>query len=479
MRSPTSINSPTRPESCSDTAQRARRHLRSDLTAVHLTQEKNCCLKVKSTTLGSTAVRTANVIMAFGTLVAIITGVAILAPHTWHDGAPDDRLLATMQQVVQDAQKALDETGDVPISLADLTRLLHPDQTGTLYLSVSYQRTGRTDIRLCGEFSAQGSGRTEVWPVSDIMVPLRSELSAPHPSGHHCYDVALEDTESAARQDALLLRELNSTATAVECTFTATSVLPRTIPKLDAASERQLKDPACMAPKFIARPDQIVEYAPKDSRSFLLCANFAKGYPSAEKPARVFDPMRDARFDALTRPRPQGGRHCYAITVLLPDPKTEVPASAWNETIDIDELPAETRGAARHDKRAIGDLVNILRLARCAFTMDGTSPSTIKQAMKTVSSRPGVAERYECDWVPSYYGEPKNFPVATYERIDDVRIRVCAHFRAAWAQPLALNYYPEAISTWPISLMEFQRPVLEPGKICLDVRLTPIGSGII
>lgn len=341
-------------------------------------------------------------------------------------------MLATMQQVAQDSQKALDETGEVPASLADLTQLLHPDQAGPLYLSVSYQRTGRNGIRVCGEFAAPSSGQTEVWPLSDVRVLLRPEFSAPHPSGHHCYDVKLEDTETATRLDALLLREMNSAATAVECIFIATSVLPRTIPKLDAASELKSKDPACVPPKFIARPSQIVEYVPIDSRSFLLCGNFAKGYSSVDKPSRVFDPMRDARFDILTRPRPQGGRHCFTIAVLLPDPTAQLPTSAWSETIDIDSLPAEKRNAARRDKRAIGDLVNTLRLARCGFTMGGTPPPTIRQAIQTVSSRPGISKRYECDWVTNYYAEATNFPSASYESVDETRIRVCANFSAAW-----------------------------------------------
>jgi hypothetical protein len=165
--------------------------------------------------------------------------------------------------------------------------------------------------------------------------------------------------------------------------------------------------------------------------------------------------------------------------MLAPDPKVEMPASAWDEPISVDKLPTAMRGSAERDKKTVGDVVNVLRLARCAFTIGVAAAATLKDAIDKVASRPGVAERHGCGWIPSYYSAPNNSSAASYERIDNSHVRVCARFQLPWDRPLALDYYKEALTQWPTSLTELQRPISRPGQECYTVRLTAIGSGVV
>lgn len=434
-------------------------------------------VKPKPAGLGSIAVRTT--VGAVALILFVALALFILGGGNRWDGSPDDRLLAAMQQIAWDAQAVLDETGEVPRSLDDLQRAVYPERAVHWDSSISYQRVQTSDIRLCGEFSTPSSGQAAARPFFDVIIRLQQEFTAPRPTvGRHCYDVTLEVTEPAIREDALIFRELDAAATAAECTLTAAGALPKTIPRADSATAEQLGDPACGPRRFIGQSRQAFEYGLAGAASIRMCATFRRGYAASDKPARVFDPMRDARFGELAQSRPELGRRCYTIAMLLPDPQPQVPVSAWDEPIDVEKLPAELRGAAEQDKQAIGDAVNVLRLARCALTMGGASPTTTKEAIQMVALRPRVAERYKCGWAPSYFANPKNLPVGTYELIDNGRVRVCARFQSAWNQPLALNYYGEALTDWPTSLPELQRPVSEPGQHCFTVRLTAIGSGV-
>lgn len=401
--------------------------------------------------------------------LALLVGLAgvVLAARAWppRDGSPDDRVLATMQDIAWDAQTALDETGDLP----DV-----PDSSESI---VAYERIGRSGIRLCGNFQRASFGQAVAHPFFDVVVRLQRELARPHAAGLHCYDIALETTAPEVRQDALLFRQMNAAATAAECAFTATARLPPTIAEAKALSQQQRHDPACHIPAL--PPDhQDIDYAPLGDASIRLCADFRRGYASGQ-PARLFDPARDARFAELAQARSELGRRCYAIRMAVPDPAAEIPGSTWDEPLEVEQLPAAIRGAAAQDKRAIGDAVNVLRLARCAFTLGGAAPSTIEDAIRTIAASPRVAERRHCDWAPHYFAVADNSPVASYESTGDGRVRVCAHFRRAWERPLALNYYGQALADWPMSLAELQRPISEPSRHCFSTRLTAIGSGAV
>jgi hypothetical protein len=420
--------------------------------------------------------------MALILLALLAALVGVVPPiRSWiaPDGSPDDRMLAAMQQIARNAQTVLDETGEVPSSLDALARAARVDRPRRSGPDISYHRLGASSIRLCGEFSKPSSGQTEAHPYFDVSVGLQPELTAARPArGRHCYDITLEHTEQAAREDALLFREMNAAATAAECVFSAKGVLPRTIAEANALSEQQRDDSSCHIREFIAQPHQDLEYTLADAASIRLCAKFHRGYHVSDKPARVFDPREDARFFELTRSRPELGRRCYTIRMLLPDPKAEVSAAAWDEPTAVEDLPVAIRGSAVHDARAIGDVVNVLRLARCSLTMSGAAPPTIEEAIRTVALRQNIADRFGCSWVQTYFTGPHNSPFANYQHLDKERVRVCARFRAAWERPLSLNYYGAALADWPTSLPELQRSISESGPQCFTVRLTAIGSGV-
>lgn len=312
-----------------------------------------------------------------------------------------------------------------------------------------------------------------------MVVGIEPELAGPRPArGLHCYDVALEETELAEREDALVFRQMNAVATATQCAFSATSHFPESIPAAEVLGEQQRDDPACRVRDFLAQPRQDIAYASVDDSTIRLCAVFNRSYGAYDAPARVFDPRRDARFAELAEVRPETGRRCYSIRMLLPDPITEAPASPWDEPMDLEVLPMSMRSAAIQDRSAIGDAVNVLRLARCAFTVNGALPSTFEEAVQVIVRRPHVAERYNCEWAPNYFGDARNSPTATYERLDGSRVQVCTLFQKAWERPLELSYYGEALREWPTSLPELQRSISVPGRHCFTVLLTAIGSGV-
>lgn len=162
--------------------------------------------------------------------------------------------------------------------------------------------------------------------------------------------------------------------------------------------------------------------------------------------------------------------------LLAPDPKSNVTMPVWDDAeVGVEHLPLRVQAAARKDKRAIGDVVNVLRLARCAYTIDGSAKNTFEEALETIRSRPALARRYECEWAPSYFSDPQNAPVVSYERLGIADVRVCADFKRSWTNVLALDYYAEALEQWPLSLPELQRSVAS-GHTCYSVSLSRIGD---
>lgn len=103
--------------------------------------------------LSSTLVRSA--LLVFILFVAL-TGAALVV-RTWilRDGDPDDRLLATMQQVTSDAQTILDETGELPNSLDSLLTLLDGDRLEDEGSAFPIIASGRPAFA-SAEFSASG-----------------------------------------------------------------------------------------------------------------------------------------------------------------------------------------------------------------------------------------------------------------------------------------------------------------------------------
>ncbi len=420
-------------------------------------------------------------ITALFTLVVfggILLSVNCLAPR---DGTPDDRLLATMEQISYGAQTVLDETGELPPSLTDLITLLWNRAPNEKNIDVSYQRLGPSDIKLCGDFRKRSYGQTRAHPFNDVSWQLRPELTAPRPkSGLHCYDIKLSATANDTRKDALLYRELDDAITAAECSFSATGNLPISLAAAQTLRIQERNDPACRGQDFLGQSNQTLKYSVVDQSTIKLCTEFLQGYSPAANKISIFDPSRDSRFVELAQERSEPGKFCYSVKMFLPDPLAVESAFVWDEPLDVENYSDEKRPAAFKDKRTIGDIVNVLRLARCAFSMKGKAPSSFDDAVRIIEqSSPEVARRSSCGWAPSYFCASYNYPVATYEAIEENKVRVCAEFDSGWEHPLALHFYGSALETWPTSLPELRGPIAEPGNHCFDVILTKIGSGTI
>jgi len=408
---------------------------------------------------------------------SIFLSINYLVPR---DGTPDDRLLASMEQISFGAQTVLDETGNLPTSSIELINLLWNPVPNAEKIDVSYQRLGPSDIKLCGDFRKRSQGQTRAHPFNDVNLQLRSELTAPRPkSGLHCYDIKLSATANDTRLDALLYRELDDAITAVECSFSATGNLPNSLAEAQTLRVQERDDPACRVKDFLGQSNQTLKYSVIDQSTIKLCTEFRQSYIPTPNRVAFFDQSRDARFLELSQERSEPGKFCYSIKMFLPDPSAE-PTFVWDEPLDVDSYSDEKRTAAIKDKRTIRGIVNVLRLARCAFSMNGNAPKSVDDAVRTIEqSPPEVARRSNCGWAPSYYSASYNYPVATYEVVEENKVRVCAEFDSGWEYPLALGFYGNAQKTWPTSLAELQRPIAEPGDHCFDVILTKIGSGTI
>ncbi|WP_033314781.1 ubiquitin family protein [Robiginitomaculum antarcticum] len=421
------------------------------------------------------------------TLIAIaLAGSGLLlwykSHSTFQDGTPDDRVLAAMQSIVWDADAALVETGVLPNILEDLSKVhnwpgsIEPDYP------ISYRGLNDSGIELCAEFENPSKGQDIARPFFDVMVGLHLDLSTSREkSGLYCYTINLVKPPDNERHDGLLYRELNAAATSLECSFSATSKLPSDDVDVQRFIDHNLAKNSCnigkFVGKFIGKSGQQIRYSNISENTFQLCAEFKEAYSFADKPLPVFDPQQDSRFAEFIQERDEAGEFCFEIKMLRPEIPASEPLYQWEDYIDVQSYPIKQRASIKKDKRAIGDAVNVLRLVRCAYTIDGSVPVSIDQAIQTVAQSPNVAERYICGWIPSFYEAPYNSPVAKYEPIDDRQIRVCAQFENVWEQPLKIHFSGGAVKNWPTSLHELQKPIENPGRHCYAVSLTAIRSG--
>ncbi len=410
------------------------------------------------------------------------------------DGTPDDRLLARMQTIVSEAQLDVDEMGEAPASIDLLIDRVRAREDGRLKREwdkyegelappsgLKYQRLDLSTLRLCGVFGHASTGQSFAAVYSDFFVGLHEDLSTPRPrAGTHCYEVHLRTTEPSARRDALVFRALNELAMAAECASLEMGTAPPTLDALRSAIGKNVivdRPPSCNALdlNLLARPG--IEYEPVGQRRVRLCGDFERRYDASQNLMDIFDPYRDASFPELAETRTDAGRRCYEVRLLAPDPKSQATIPAWNDSeVGVEHLPVSAQAAARKDKRAIGDVSNVLRLARCAYTIEGSARNTFEEALETIRSRPALADRFGCQWAPNYFAAPQNAPVVSYERVGIADVRVCANFEGSWSNVLALNFYTEALDDWPESLPELQRSVAS-GRSCYSVSLSRIGDG--
>lgn len=372
-----------------------------------------------------------------------------------------------MQSLVGAAQRELDETGDLPAAIDTPAE-------------ITYERVSASEVRLCGTFQNASQGQAHAMPFFDVVVGLNQALTVPRSRpGSHCYNVALDTVDESARADAIVFRRMNAIATAVDCAFSASGVVPDAVEDAGPFVGRNAGlrlPPACSIINIDALTQSDISYAPTDDGIVRLCGLFQRGYDGSAPAGRIFHPQRDARFPELTAIRSETGLRCYDIQLRWPETSAAISAARWGDPIEMESLSGEHRREAEHDKREIGDVVNVLRLARCAYTMSRVAPETLPEAVALIAQRPGVADRYNCGWAAYYFSESRHAPVVGYERIDRANVTVCATFRRSWPTPLALNFYDEALTKWPTSLPELQRPVAEPGRHCYSAHLTSIGG---
>lgn len=424
--------------------------------------------------------------------------------------SPDESLLLDMDELVHAAECAFLINGSAPASKGEVANTLAqgmmpfgynactglnvvmhapmPGQTGSEMVRAITQRLAnlshlrpdltRIDdrqIRLCGNFDNQSDGQRNIAVAYDTIVALDTPvLTGPHAAGNVCFtvDVGLPYAFEELR-DASRLATMDAIAGAAECALSE-GELPVSLREiadiiLDLGRGPDMRRCDVRNIHLAATTTTDISFRRLGPASIELCTSFeTMGETSAALQAD-FDVQDRVHFAELMAPRPAPGPHCYAIA-LTADPEDDR-EPAWDEPIDLESLPVELRGDADKDRRAIGDVVNLLRLARCARLIGGTTAESFEAAIAAIDARSGLAQRHGCDWAADHFGNADTAPVASYGRIDDTRVRVCAEFARAWAQPLQLDYSGRATLEWPGNLPALNQPV-EPGERCYEADIS-------
>lgn len=445
--------------------------------------------------------------LAIGLPVALlVASLVIRQPLREIRASADEAMLLDMDELVHAAQCAYALTGEAPASVEDIAALLTerqlpfgynpctghnvimhapmPGRTGSeavrainqrianlTHLRPQLSRVDAAHIELCGEFEAPSKGQQSITIAFDAFVVLDTPvLTQPHAAGRVCHTIDVSLPYSAEElRDASRLATLDAVATATECAFTEGG-LPDTLQEigdiiLDPGRGSDPRRCDVRNSHLAATTSPDITYRPLSDTSAELCADFeTSGPPSAALRAH-FDMEDLVHFHELTAVRTAAGRHCYVIK--MEDDLEQSVEPRWNDPVRIESLPIELQAAARQDKRAIGDVFNLLRLARCAWLMDGKTPDSFANAVEATHMRSARAHRHRCDWVPEFFDNPDNAPVARYSRIDARHVRVCADFASEWPEPLRLNYSGRVIRGWPGNLLAFSRPV-SPGETCYE-----------
>jgi len=274
-------------------------------------------------------------------------------------------------------------------------------------------------------------------------------------------------------------KRLASVAKAISLLDCAYAVYPDAPDSLASAAEALSKNPEAAIRNHCAylqedgaRGTTEVEYRKLNASNVELCQTFLRAEPS---PPRVGDPdyadmiYMDGPFGhpALDIPRPNAGRFCYALNLA---DRAVTAGSLWDSPLEIDALAPDLAVRARADKRAIGDVVNMLRLLRCARDVGSGVPETFEAAVAAVDAAGEKAGELNCEWPSAYYANPENQPVATLARVEGSVATVCATFATDWPSPLQLDYYGAALAEWPTSLPELQAAVTA-GAHCYEVNM--------
>jgi len=455
---------------------------------------------------GGTLTKVMASLVVFGLAAVIVLAVVNRKPPVDVAASPDESLLLDMDELAHAAQCAYILTGTAPASkgeIADtLTRgpmpfgynpctslnvVMHapmPGRTGSEMVRAITQRLAnlshlkpeltRIDdrqIQVCGVFDAMSDGQDSIAVAYDAIALLDTPiLTGPHKAGHACFviDVSLPYAFEELR-DASRLAMMDAIAGAAECALND-SELPATLREiadaiLDLGRGPDPRRCDIRNAHLAATTTTDISFRRLTPASIELCTSFETTGETSPALLADFDVHDRVRFPELMSRRPAAGRHCYAIALATDAQDDREPS--WNTPIDIESLPAELRDDAGKDRRAISDIFNLLRLARCARQTSGATAGSMEDAVAAIAARSGLARRLGCEWAASHFADPSNAPAATYVRLNDRQVRVCASFARAWQQPLQLNYRGRTTLDWPGNLPALNQPV-QPGERCID-----------
>lgn len=345
-------------------------------------------------------------------------------------------------------------------------------------LDVEYEVVDSRRIRLCSIFDESSDGQETLSIFPDYVRAIGSpELTKARPAGRHCFvvDVGLPYSREEFR-DASRMEAMNVVATAAECVAGDIGHLPDTLAGLNLALGPMVvigrRDSSCnylLRDPLSGRVD--ISYTVVNDSTIELCSEFERSHRKSDRAVGDYYVTESVRFPELAEDRP-AGKQCYQIALRLPAPDPAVRFTpTWDEPIDVEALPKEIRTDATNDSRAIGDAVNVIRMAGCAYRLGGEAPTSFEAGLEIISRLPAVADRDGCGWAPSYFSTAYNKPVASYDRIDRTTVNVCVDYRRAWPSVMQLNYYGSALLDWPKSLAALQAPV-EKGRHCYAVDLS-------
>lgn len=355
---------------------------------------------------------------------------------------------------------------------SEMVRAINLRLSNIIHLRPELTRIDDRTIQLCGMFQTSSAGQDNVAISYDSTITLGTEaLTRPRDAGRSCFAI---DTSLpypiAELRDASRIAEIDAAAAAAECASTEGD-LPATLGDivnviLDLGRGQ---DPlACNVRNWhlAGATAPGLEYRRLSPHSIELCASFETYGPASAGLREDYDVQQRAHFPELMVDRPAPGRHCYAIALRRDNgPRAQL---IWDDPISIEALDPASQTDARRDRHAIDDVVELLRLARCAWLMRGNVAETFDGLLAATGANAGLAARHGCDWPSHHYADPANASVARYTRIDGDTVRVCADFARAWPQPLKLKFPGIETEPWPGSLPALRQPV-EPGERCYEV----------
>jgi len=119
----------------------------------------------------------------------------------------------------------------------------------------------------------------------------------------------------ALRLDALMLRDMQSIATAAECVYTFKNKVPASTEEIRTGMAQRPSNMVGTCDQLYRRPrnEAAIAYSVENADHIRLCATFQRATPPEGQTAPIpYDsPVTD--FPELQEPRNAAGRHCYVV----------------------------------------------------------------------------------------------------------------------------------------------------------------------